>query len=150
MWFRSRMMLVAGEFLFSGPVRCGHSRPNGFGWRTASMNRVLVYFDAVKFKGTLPKGAPRISDPLTGEFIALELPANYLATYQKQSGAEAFHLGDRYDLLTAEGAALTVTLTTLIGSEADEEVGNNFAVGAGYSPRRLASRWQWSLRDSAA
>ncbi len=94
-------------------------------------NRIIVYFDAVKFNGTLPHDAQSLADPGAGGFFApVKLSASYIAQFQKSPDAEHFALGDKYDLLMDEGHIATVTLTTLVGAESDEEVGNNSFIGA--------------------
>jgi hypothetical protein len=93
--------------------------------------RILVYFDAVKFKGTLPPSAHKLAIPVAeGFFDAVELPATYISQYQKVAGAERFSIGDQYDLLLGNGGTATVTLTTLIGCEGDEFTGNDSFIGA--------------------
>lgn len=93
-------------------------------------NRVIIYFDAVKFNNTLPPHAPRIVDPVAdGFFLPVELPASYIAQFQKGPNAERFALGDEYDLLTG-GDAIPVKLTASVGTEGDEGVGNDSYVGA--------------------
>jgi hypothetical protein len=93
-------------------------------------NRVIIYFDAVKFNNTVPPNAPRIVDPVAdGFFLPVELPASYIAQYQKGTNAERFALGEEYDLLTG-GVAIPVKLTTLVGTEGDEGVGNDSYIGA--------------------
>jgi len=94
-------------------------------------NRVIVYFDAVQFHGTVPHTARRIADPAVGGFfMPMELPTSYVAQFLKAPDMERFALGDRYDLLLDSGQVATVTLTKLVGTEADEEVGNNSFIGA--------------------
>ena len=94
-------------------------------------NHVIVYFDAVKFEGALSSSshdlAPAIAE---GFFGAVKVPANFAARFQKGSTAERFALGDKYDLLLEGGLVRTVTLTTLIGAETDEGVGNDSFLGA--------------------
>jgi hypothetical protein len=94
-------------------------------------NRVIVYFDAVKFNGTLPTSARKLAPPLAERFFdPVELPASYIAQFQKKRGAEHFMLGGKYDLLLDYGKIATVTLTTLVGTETDEQVGNDSFIGA--------------------
>ena len=94
-------------------------------------NHIIVYFQAVKFKGTVPAVRRRINPPVSdGFFIPEELPADYVAAFQKSTGAEHFSLGDTYDLLTGDGGVVPITLTTLVGTEGDEEVGNDSYIGA--------------------
>ncbi|HZW81093.1 MAG TPA: hypothetical protein VFF50_11530 [Candidatus Deferrimicrobiaceae bacterium] len=94
-------------------------------------NRVIVYFDAVKFNGTVPATAKRMVDPAVGGFFGpVELPSDYIAQFLKLPGAEHFALGDKFDLLLDYGTVATVTLTTLVGSEGDEGTGNDSFIGA--------------------
>ena len=60
----------------------------------------------------------------------MELPADYVVGFQKASDAEHFAIGDRYDLLLGSGEIAPVRLTTLVGCETDEYVGNDSFVGA--------------------
>src|SRR5690348_17191100 len=87
--------------------------------------RIIVYFDAVHFNGTLPATAKKII-PTAGHFWeAVELPPTFVAPFQKNFTSEHFALGDHYDLMLEENHVATVSLTTLIGCETDEGVGNN-------------------------
>jgi hypothetical protein len=94
-------------------------------------NRVIVYFDAVKFNRTVPADAHKIVQPVVdGFFQPVELPASYIAQFLKKPGVEHFALGDQYDLLTGDGNPVTTVLTTLVGTEGDEETGNDSYIGA--------------------
>lgn len=94
-------------------------------------NRIIVYFGAVKFSGTLPHDVNRLADPVAGGFFApVQLSASYITQFQKNPDAEHFALGDKYDLLMDEDHIATVTLTTLVGAESDEGVGNDSFIGA--------------------
>ncbi len=94
-------------------------------------NRVVVYFDAVKFEGTMSSNAHKIANPVAGAFFTpVELPASFIARFQKTPKAEHFAIGDRYDLLLGNGTIATIRLTTLVGCETDEEVGNDSFIGA--------------------
>lgn len=94
-------------------------------------NRVVVYFDAVKFEGTMASNARKIANPVAGAFFTpVELPASYIERFQKKPNAEHFAIGDRYDLLLGNGTIATIKLTTLVGCETDEEVGNDSFIGA--------------------
>ena len=94
-------------------------------------NRVVVYFRAVRFQHTVPAAARKLPIPVTTDFFGpVELPAGYLARFQKTGDGDSFALGDRYDLLLDTGDIATVTLTTLVGFESDEDVGNDSYIGA--------------------
>jgi hypothetical protein len=94
-------------------------------------NRVVIYFDAVKFEGTASSIARSIAPPVADDFFEpMELPASYIIRFQKTPNAEHFSLGDRYDLLLGNGLVATVKLTTVVGCETDEPVGNDSYVGA--------------------
>lgn len=94
-------------------------------------NRVIVYFDAVKFNRTKPSLAERLPGPVArGFFMPEKLPWAYVAKLQNGPDAEHFKMGDVYDLLLDEGKIAPVTLTTMIGTEGDEEVGNDSYIGA--------------------
>lgn len=94
-------------------------------------NRVLVYFQAVKFRHTGPINARHLPDPVVhGFFGQVELTASYIAQFQMGPEAEHFAIGDQYDLLLENGGTVPVTLSTLVGSEGDEDVGNDSYIGA--------------------
>ena len=94
-------------------------------------DRVVIYFQAVKFAGTMPPNARKIADPVVaGFFSPVELPANYIAHFQAASNAERFALGDSYDLLLGNGSVVPIKLTMLVGCETDEGVGNDSFIGA--------------------
>jgi len=93
-------------------------------------NRVIIYFDAVRFNNTVPANAPRIVDPVvSGFFLPVELPTDYIATFFREPNAYRFALGEEYDVLSG-GDAISVKLTTLVGTEGDEGVGNDSYIGA--------------------
>lgn len=94
-------------------------------------NQVVVYFDTVKFNGTMPATASRIDRPRAEGFLSpVALPAGYLAKFQKRPGMERFAIGARYDLLLDSGRVATITLTTLVGDEGDEGTGGQSFIGA--------------------
>jgi hypothetical protein len=94
-------------------------------------NRIIVYFDAVKFNGTVPSIAEKLTDPVVaGFFMPVKLPWAYVAKLQQKPGAEQFKLGDRYDLVLSCDEVAPVTLTTMLGTEGDEPVGNDSYIGA--------------------
>ncbi len=93
-------------------------------------NRVIVYFDAVKFNGTLPTAEMKLAPVATLFFDAVEVPASFIASFQKGPASERFRLGDHYDLILEENHIATVALTTFVGCETDESVGNDSYVGA--------------------
>jgi hypothetical protein len=93
-------------------------------------NRVVVYFDAVKFEGTMSSNARKIANPAASAFFSpVELPESYIERFQKRPIGEHFAIGDRYDLLLG-GTVATIKLTSLVGCETDEEVGNDSFIGA--------------------
>ena len=94
-------------------------------------NRVIVYFDAVKFAGNLPSDAVKIAYPVArGFFDPVALPESYTVQFQNGRDAEAFKLGDEYDLLVGDGTVTKFKLTTLVGFQSDEFVGNDSYIGA--------------------
>ncbi len=93
--------------------------------------RFIIYFDAVKFNGTVPSIAERLTDPVVaGFFMPVKLPWTYVAKLQLRPGAERFKLGDRYDVLLNCGEVAPVTLSTTVGTEGDEPVDNDSYMGA--------------------
>jgi hypothetical protein len=119
-------------------------------------SRVIVYFGAVKFGATFPHDARKLPDPTVfGFFSPRELPASYVVPLQKEFNIESFRAGDRYVLLAENGAVRTLTLTTLIGFYADEQVGNDSLVGAigtvdGESPLLLTKGYYVVRRPEGA
>jgi len=94
-------------------------------------DRVIVYFNAVHFRGTLPPSAKRIADPVVkGFYRPRQLAASYVAQFVATPDAEHFSLGMKYDLILDYGHVATATLTTLVGTEGDEPVGNDSYIGA--------------------
>jgi hypothetical protein len=94
-------------------------------------NRVVIFFDAVKFKGTVPATARTLARPATLGFLSQqELTANYVAQLPRQAGAERFRVGDQYDLRLGDGRIATVTLTTLVGYVSDDEDDDPSYIGA--------------------
>ncbi|HXX21305.1 MAG TPA: hypothetical protein VEJ46_18050 [Candidatus Acidoferrum sp.] len=94
-------------------------------------NRVVIYFDAVKFEGTMHSNARKIAPPVADAFFEpVQLSASYLARFQNTPEAERFAIGDRYDVLLGNGLTATIKLTTLVGCETDEGVGNDSFIGA--------------------
>src|SRR6185369_2006255 len=80
---------------------------------------------------TVPKNASKIAYPIADLFfIPVGLPPAYFASFQQKPGAEHFSVGDRYDLLLGDGGVTTVKLTTLVGFQSDEVVGNDSFIGA--------------------
>jgi hypothetical protein len=67
---------------------------------------------------------------VAGFFMPVKLPWTYIAKLQQRPGAERFKLGDRYDLLLNCGEVAPVTLSTTVGTEGDEPVGNDSYMGA--------------------
>lgn len=94
-------------------------------------NRVIVYFDAVKFHGAVPSIAERLPKPVAdGFFMPEKLPWAYISKLQQGPNAEHFKMGDKYDVLLGCGRVAPVTLTTMVGTEGDEAVGNDSYIGA--------------------
>jgi hypothetical protein len=92
---------------------------------------VIVYFDAVKFDGTKPSIAEKLPAPVADGFFTPEkLPWNYVSKLQQGPDAEHFRIGGTYDLIFGGGLVRTMTLTTLVGTETDEGVGNESFIGA--------------------
>ena len=135
-----RILILALVVTFSLAVSA-QTQPEQF-WLAGRYvgDRILIYFQAVKFNHTIPQNARRLPDAVVdGFFDQVELPANYIAQFQKGPGTEHFALGDQYDLLTGDGDLITVTLSTLLGSESDEDVGNDSYIGALATVNRRSS-----------
>ncbi len=90
-----------------------------------------MYFDAVKLGNAGPPNAVTIPYPVAERFFApVALPPSYVRELQRGPDAEHFAVGDRYDLLLGGNDVEPVTLTTLVGFESDEGVGNDSYIGA--------------------
>jgi hypothetical protein len=112
-------------------------------------NRIVVYFDAVHFGGTVPSEAEKIPCPVqVGVFCPVKLPLSYIAQFQQSPGAEHFSVGDKYDLLLDSGSVVTVTLTTLVGFESDEGVGNDSFIGALATVDKDKESWLYFSRTT--
>ena len=93
-------------------------------------NRIIVYFEAVKFKGSLPVTGKKLVPAAARFFDSVEISTNYVAQFQKAHTTQGFGPGDHYDLILEENHIAVVSLTTLVGCETDEEVGNDSFIGA--------------------
>ena len=125
-------LLLFGLLAVHSTPTFGQNDPERF-WLAGRYDgdRVVVYFDALKFKGAMLSKSSKISRPVADAFFEpVELPASYIADFQKTPNVEHFAIGDRYDLLLGNGIVATIKLTTLIGCETDEEVGNDSFIGA--------------------
>jgi hypothetical protein len=124
--------LSIGMLAMFGSEMLGQGKPERF-WVAGRYdgNRIVVYFNKVKFAGTMAAKARKIAPPVADAFFdPVELPVSYVAGFQKRRDAERFAIGDRYDLMLGNGSIATIKLTTLVGCETDEEVGNDSFVGA--------------------
>ena len=124
--------LLLGLLAVASTSAFGQKKPERF-WLAGRYDgdRVVVYFDAVKFKGTMLSSAHKISVPVVfGFFEPVAVPASYITRFQQAPTAEHFAIGDRYDLLLGNGTITTIRLTTLVGCETDEEIGNDSFIGA--------------------
>jgi hypothetical protein len=137
-------------------MQCGvalaQSQPERF-WLAGryDWNRVLVYFDSVKFGGTVPSETKKIPCPVAvGLFCPAELPGSYIARFQKSPDVEHFALGDKYDLILDANSVATVTLTTLVGFESDEAVGNNSFIGALATVEQDKQDWLYFIKGYLA
>ena len=130
--FRERLLIIFALFALRCIPGWGQQQPDRL-WLAGRYDgdRVVIYFDAVKFAGAMAPNARKIADPVAaGFFSPVELPANYIARFQMVPNAERFALGDRYDLLLGNGTIVPIKLTTLVGCETDEQVGNDSFIGA--------------------
>jgi len=110
----------------------GQETPEGF-WVAGRYdgNRVVVYFNKVRFEGTMSSKGRKIAPPISDLFFSpVELPASYIAGLQDKPNAEHFAIGDRYYLMLGNGTIATTKLTTLVGCETDDGVGNESFIGA--------------------
>lgn len=93
-------------------------------------DKVIVYFDAVKFGDSFPQDARDIAPPVAAGFLGpVELTSEYISRFQKDPAVERFAIGDKYDILS-ECPAPSVTLTKLVGAQSDEPTGNDSYIGA--------------------
>jgi hypothetical protein len=94
-------------------------------------NRIVVFFDAVKFKGTVPPSAHTLAIPAAlGFLFQKELPASYVAQLPREPNAERFRVGEQYDLRMGDGRMTTVTITTMVGYVSDDEDDDPSYIGA--------------------
>jgi len=131
----SKFLVVCLVFLLVGIAPGGTAfaqvQPQRF-WLAGryDRNRVVVYFEAVKFKRTLPTTGKKLTPVATLFFDPVEVPASFIASFQKGPASEHFRLGDHYDLILEENPIATVALTSFVGCETDEGVGNDSYAGA--------------------
>jgi hypothetical protein len=91
----------------------------------------IVYFEAVRFNDTFPTDGKSIAPPIAdGFFRPKALPRDVIARVRKDTKAERFDIGDRYDMLLDGGRVSSISLTALVGFKSDEFVGNDSYVGA--------------------
>lgn len=123
--------LVLGILALQPCIVRAQTQPERF-WITGRYDRtrIIVYFDAVKFNGTLPATAKKLVPEASRFFEAVEISAKFIAPFKKAPSAEHFAVGDKYDLILEENHIATVSLTTLLGCETDEGVGNDSFIGA--------------------
>jgi hypothetical protein len=94
-------------------------------------NRIVVFFDTVKFNGTAPATARTLPIPATPGFLwQKELAPSYVAQLPKQPNSESFHIGDQYDVFLGDGRLVPVTLTTLVGYVSSDEDDDPSYIGA--------------------
>jgi len=145
---RRLAVLVFGFAVAQSYVALAQTQPERF-WLAGryDWNRIVVYFDAVQFNGTIPPQAQKIPCPVeVGFFCPVKLPASYIAQMQKGTNAEHFGLGDKYDLIVDADSIATVTLTTLVGFESDEGVGNDSFIGALATLEGDKEDWLYSMK----
>jgi hypothetical protein len=127
------LFLALATILLGGSGNVGsQAQPERF-WLAGRYdgNRIIVYFDAVKFNGTVPPNGQKLPYPVVnGFFEQVELPSNYVTQFQNRPNAEHFQVGDEYDLIVGNDGIVPITLTTLVGFESDEQVGNDSYIGA--------------------
>lgn len=126
------VVLLSGVLFVPWRPAMGQKVPERF-WLAGRYdgNRVVIFFDAVQFEGTMAPVERIIAPPAVDNFFEpVGLPTSYIERFQKEPDKEKFKLGDRYDLLDGGGLIGTVKLTTLIGCETDEGVGNDSFIGA--------------------
>jgi len=132
----ARLLRLAALVLvvpFAGLLPAAAQSPSPRFWLAGRYdgNHVIVFFDAVKFKGTVPRTARSLAVPTTPGFLfQKELPASYIAQFTRKAGTEQFHTGDQYDLLLGDGRITTVTLTTVVAYISDDEDDDPSYVGA--------------------
>jgi hypothetical protein len=135
---RTKSLLRQCVFLaITVPAICSHgamaqTQPKRF-WLAGryDWNRVLIYFDAVQFGDAFPTDAEKIPCPIqVGMFCPVKLVAGAIEKFQNEPSAERFALGDKFDLFVDGNSIATVTLTTLVGFQSDEGVGNDSYIGA--------------------
>jgi hypothetical protein len=115
-----------------GAVAQSKSQEPGRAWIAGRYdgNCVIIYFDAVHFGNERVPNAKRIIDPVAGGFfLPMTLTASYIADFFKGPGTHRFAIGEKYDVIIGP-VAIPVTLTTLVGTQGDEGVGNDSYIGA--------------------
>ncbi len=125
------VFILAAMFVRPVPTRAQVPTQNFWVAGRYDGNHIVVFFDAVEFKDTVPRTARSLAAPATLGFLSQqELPPNYVAQLPRKPGSERFHIGDQYDLLMGNGRVTTVTLTTLVGYVSDDEDDDPSYIGA--------------------
>jgi hypothetical protein len=88
-------------------------------------DRIVVYFEAVKFGTNFPVSEPKLAPPVASAFFSpMALTSKDIQRFDPQ-----FAIGDQYGLLLGNNDSVTVTLTQLVYSPGDEGVGNFSYIG---------------------
>lgn len=92
---------------------------------------VVMYFGTAHFRDSVPASARKIRPPKASAFFdPEEMSLADIERFRDSTSTERFAVGDRYDLVLDGGHVATVTLSSLVGFESDEQVGNDSYVGA--------------------
>ena len=91
--------------------------------------QLVAYFEAVHF-GTLPTRDNQFVQSRTPDFFGPRPIAEAELERVRPAAGEPFRIGDRYDVLTADGGAVPMTLTSFVKFHTDEGVGNDSYIGA--------------------
>lgn len=91
--------------------------------------QLVTYFEAVQF-GTLPTRDNQFVQPRTPDFFGPRpIAAAELERVRPRAG-EPFRIGDRYEVLTADGSVVSMILSSFVKFHSDEAVGNDSYIGA--------------------
>jgi len=122
---KSKAVLLS--FLCFLPCHSADNASEGF-WPAGRYDgdRIVVYFQAVKFGANFPASAPELAPPVASAFFSpMAVASRDIQRFHPQ-----FAIGDQYDLLLGNNDSVTITLTQLVYSPGDEGVGNFSYIGA--------------------
>ena len=91
--------------------------------------QLVTYFETVKF-GTPPTRDNQFVQPRTPDFFGPRPIVTDELDRVRPAAGEPFKTGSRYEVLTADGRSVAMTLTSFVKFHTDESIGNQSYIGA--------------------